>query len=244
MGFARAVANDMEVSSAGDLLSDITPGTLPMLNLAWREFQDALVDNGVEVLMKQADLDNFPPNLTNDPTSQAFIGYIQSFDGQSYWPVPCLPFDMIEPIRLWQRQTGMDGGYIQVNPSVDGIVSSLQGSYVRAWDWREEKIYINGANVPIDFRLRYCAYFNDFAPNVDGSFPGSAPVPILRAAPSLAYFVAATFAGGRGSEYHDKLVAKGAMAIQKIFNRTARKKQRVNHRRRPYSSGGGSLSGW
>jgi hypothetical protein len=245
MGFARAVANDMEVSSAGDLLSDITPGTLPMLNLAWREFQDALVNGGVEVLTRQADMVNFPPNLTNDPTAQAWIGFTQSFDGADYWPTPLLPFDMIEPLRIWQRQTGMDTGFIQVNPSIDGIVSSFSGSYIHAWDWREEKVFLTGALVNIDIRLRYSAYFNDFTPNQDGSFPSLAQVPIMRCAPLLAYFVAATFAGGRGSEYYDKLMGKGMGMLQSFFNRTARKKQRVNHRRRPYGSGGGSISsGW
>lgn len=244
MVFARTIANDAEVSIAGDLLADAQPESLPLFNLAWREFQDDLVDNGVEVLVKEAILPAFPPNTTNDPTAQVWCGWQQSFDGANYWNTPVLPPDMVEPLRLWQRQTGSDANYTQINPVNDGLTSCLATSYMQGWDWRGDAIYMNGALQKIDLRLRYSAYFADFA-LANGNFPSTAQVPIMRSAQALAYYVVATFAGGRGSDYYSAILARGQDCIQKLINRTARKKQRGNHRKQPYGcSGGNTLYGW
>lgn len=245
LNFARVIANDAEVSIDGDLLANTQPETLPFLNLAWREFQDMLVDNGVENRIEEIILTNFSPCFANDPSAQPYIGYTESWDGTGFQKEPLLPGDMIEPLRLWQRQTGTDSAFVPMNPANDGLYSSFQYSYQQLWDWRNDRIYLNGANVFIDFRCRYSAYFNDFALNPDDSFPSTARVPVLRSAQALAYLLVGTFAGGRGSDYYAALLAKSEKCMAPLFNRTARKKQRVNHRRRPYGSGSRScLYGW
>lgn len=246
LNFARIIANDAGISIAGDLLSDAQPATLPYLCLAWRELQDALIDNGVEVETKEAILTGFPPNTSQDPADLAYIGYAQSFDGQTFWQTPVLPPDLLVPLELWQRQTGTMDGFTRVQSANDGLQSGYPLSYINAWEWRGDGIYTNGALLSLDFRIRYSAYFNDFVLNQDGSFPGQVQIPILRSAPALAYYVVSTFIRGRGADadIRAEITSKGIEAIQKLVNRTARKKQRGNHRRQPYSMGTGSGSGF
>jgi hypothetical protein len=247
LNFARAIANDMELSTAGDLLADTEPGTQTLANLAWREFQDMLVENGVECLIKEQVMYQFPfkdPTVQTDPSYQVSISWTGSFDGSNYFTTPALPSDMIEPLRLWERQSGTQDPFVQMNPVNDGLPSVVATGYLTYWDWRNDAIWMVGSVQMQDLRMRYSAYYSDFV-TLAGVQWYQQPIPIIRSAQALAYYLVATFAGGRGSPYYASVLQKGADCIQKLISRTARKKQRGNHRRRAYGAYGYStLTGW
>ncbi len=245
MNFARVIANDMELSTAGDLLADTTPDALPRLNLAFREFLDECAANGVEDVYDQVDCLSLPPNGSQDPASETCLNWVGFFDGNTTtWPVPVLPPDLIIPVRVWYRQSGQNEQYVEIQPSNDGLPSVSAQQCLGEWEWRTDGLYTNGSTVAIDMRIRYLRYIQDFV-LISGEFPASAQVPIMRCAQALAYYIVATFAGGRGSDYYGTLIGKGKEAIQKLLVRTARKKQRGNHRKRPYSWGSQyGILGW
>ena len=228
---------------AGSLLTDTAVFTQPLLSLAWRDMQDELQDNGFETLKKECVLLGMrPATSTTDPSTQCSLSWTGYFDGLNTWTppnTPVLPQDMIEPVRLWERQNGSNGRFMPMAPANDGLPSRPPGGAIRVWEWRNDAIWMLGCTVSYDLRIRYDSYLADLVVSASAITNAATPVPIMRSGRALALYLAAEFAASRGSILADNLYTKGDEAVGKLCLRTSRKKQRGQHRRRPY---GGSMT--
>ncbi|HEY2496563.1 MAG TPA: hypothetical protein VGK24_05800 [Candidatus Angelobacter sp.] len=236
----RVILNDMNVSAAGVLLTDNKPVVLPLINMAYRTLQEDLTSNGVETFAKEAILAGMAavPQSVTDPAIQPYIGYDGFFDGLNIDASPVLPQDMIGPLRLWERRSGINGRWCEMNRANDGLPSGPRGSQLRVWDNREDgRIYFVGSNQVNDIRLRYNEYLPELITVND-------PVRILRCDRALAYKAAEIFTEPRSgdSEKSSVFASKYQYYLDRMCERTARRKQRGNHRRRPYSWG--AHGGW
>lgn len=244
LDLARAIINDTALSSAGNLLKNDRNYAVTYANSAYRYLQDELIDNGVETFPKEVELSNVLPVFdTTDPSVQVYISFDGYNDGDQNYQNPALPDDMIIPLRLWERQHNATAqNFTAMYPVNDGLPESQQKSLkLLYWEWRTDRIYMLGANIANDLKLRYIAYLPDFESFTDDDTFGSQPVLILRSLNAMAYLIAAEFAAARGSPLADAFRAQADTFIQKMTSRTARKKQRGNHRRIPYGRGcGGS----
>lgn len=230
--FARVIANDAGISIAGNLLADSQPYVLPMLNLAWRKLQDKLLNNNIEALPQEEILTNIPAQAASafaDPAILAYINYTMYFDGVSGNPNFNLPSNCVQPVRLWERVTGQNAQFIPMHQAKDGIPSRTKTSYWRTWEWRDEAIYIPGANQNLDLRIRYKTFLQDVV------LPNTNVIPLLRCAVALAYLFVEIFAGSRGSVVLPVFNTEREEAIKQLINLTTRKFQRINYRRIPYS---------
>ena len=244
LDLARAIINDTAMSSAGVLLSNDRNYAVTYANSAYRYLQDELIDNGVETFPKEIELDNavavFDPT---DPGMQVYLSFDGYNDGNSNYANPALPEDMIIPLRMWERQHNVTTqNFTPMYPVNDGLPESQQKTLkLIYWEWRTDRIYMIGANIANDLKLRYIAYLPDFEPYTDNVTFGSQPVLILRSLNAMAYLVAAEFAAARGSPLADSFRAQADTFIEKMVSRTARKKQRGQHRRIPYGRGTGGI---
>jgi hypothetical protein len=218
------------------LLANDRPYTLPLLNSSFQDLQEELVDRGVQLLVAEAQLEDFPAvdsSVATDPATQVWIGYEHCYDGVNQDDEPVLPADLLEPLRLWERQAGTTQNYVPMRQMIDGLPSFTAGAYLRWWEWRQDKLYFIGSMLSTDIRMRYLAYLADLTlPDEDAS----PVVPIIRSKNALAYLIAAQFAASRGSALAQTYRALAGEYIDKMCNRSTKRKQRAQIRRRRYGS--------
>lgn len=226
LNYARTYANDAAQGMGGDLLSSQQPYLLTLLNSAWERVQDDLIDAGVETLVKEIVIPSVPPVASSDPAINTYLAWNGFFDGQNMNISPNAPADMVIPSDLWQRQSGSGQPFYPVTPSDGGLPNAWpQSSSVGRWEWRDDKIQMNGATGLMDLKLRYISYYADL------DLTPTTKVPIMRSAKALGYALAAEFADARGAAGAVGLEAKTVREISRITNRTARRKAVVQYRR-------------
>jgi hypothetical protein len=261
MNFARVAINDTPIALTGNLLADTQPYTQTIANMAWRTFQQDLDEQGEPAATGEIVLQNIPPVASIDPSVLTYLNQGGYWDGASLWMPPTiavLPQNFMRPTWIRERMGGSMSTFTRMEPCDDGLPGGPKSTFIRTWEFRSGfdsvgnqiamSIWMPGATVARDLWIRFSSYLPDFQDN----YPlPSTPwyqqnIPIYRSADALAFYIAATFAYSRGSQQAsqigDGLMAKGKEAMRKIMNRTNKIRQRINHRRRPYSAG--KHQGW
>lgn len=229
----RVFCLDAGISVDGDLLADTANSTFPILQSAYEYVQQELTNRGYETPTKEAILLNVTPvpAAVQGPSTQAFIGYDQYFDGQNKNNAPLLPQDLIAPLRLWERQNGSTARFTVMQMANDGLDSLPQYSFLRQWEWRDDKIYLIGSTQAEDLRIRYKSYFPALT-------DGNSIVRIFQGGNAIAYDAALKFSGPRAGEAAAYFSGERDAAIKQLTTRIARKNQRRNSRPQPYGAMG------
>ncbi len=209
LNLARSLAND----AAGAVFSDAV--LMPFLNAAYRTLQRELAENGVTVLVAQADL-SLPLTAGLTPTAIS--------DTSS----PQLPSDCLAPHTLWEMATGSSDLFIPMEKITAGMPNLQPGAYLRIWEWREDQINLIGATRTITVRLRYEKVLPTLVLGTD-------LVQIRSSTDPLAYATAAMAARSRGQRaLAADMAAAAADAAGKLVERYVRPEQHKGRRRRPY----------
>jgi hypothetical protein len=216
LNLARALLND----TAGAVFTDAL--LMPLLNSAYRGLQRELAENGVSVLIEQQDLD-----LEPDPASG--ITSVEISDASS----PQLPSDCLMPHMLWERaMSNTTDVFVPMEKftSGGGMLNLQPSTYLRLWEWREDKINLIGATQAITVRMRYEKVLPELTLGTD-------PVQIRASIDPLAFASAALAARSRGARaLAQDLLATAQMATENLIERYVRPEQTKGRRRRPYSS--------
>lgn len=240
MQAARVICNDAGLSIAGNLLADTQPYATTLLNMGYRCLQEDLTDSGVETMAKETTIVGLTASSApTDPGIYAVLTYSGWDNGAGPAATPTLPSDMVGPLRLSERTTGSVQQFIPMFPVNDGLPSRAKFSRLGEWDWRGDALWFVGATQSNDIRVRYNQFLPELILNGQGA-PSSVLIP--RSDRALAYKIAEIFAEGRGSELAASFEEKYQKYLSKITSRTARRKQRGQHRRIPFASG--SRRGW
>ena len=189
--------------------------TLQTANNAWRKLQQFLFDLGYGSLKQETLFTNVPPAATVDPASQMCLSFTDFWDGVTHQAAPVLPQNLITPYDLWERKTGSGALLTEMDLVLNGLPAVTKAQWNRRWEWRNNAIYLPGATVATDIRLRYGGFFLDFADvgavagaNQLANAPWYAqPVPILSCADSLADYCCREISVARGD-------MEGAAAFQ------------------------------
>ena len=235
LNLTRSIINDAALSIDGTIFANTQPYTFPMLNTAYRDLQDALADGGVETFIKTTQLLLLPVVDPVDPGTQVQISYVGFFNGSVNFENPTLPWDMMMPLRMWERQSGTFNYFSPMYQVNDGLPSVVQTVNLRYWDWQTDRIYMPGATQVNDVQLRYLAYLPDLT-------DGTSPVLITRSAQALAYLTAYQFSKSRGSPLAAQFQTDAQNEISDMIDRTVKRQNRGNHRRQPYGSS--RRAGW
>jgi len=211
---ARALVND----TSGAVFTDTL--LMPLLNSAYRGLQRELAENGVSVLMEQQDIEldqNVSTGVTNTEISDVSS--------------PQLPTDCLMPHVLWERATANTGDVfvpMEKFTSGGGMLNLQPSTYLRLWEWREDKINLIGATQSITVRVRYEKVLPVLTLGTD-------PVQIRSATDALGYATAALAARSRGARaLAVDLLGAAQTAIENLINRYIRPEQTTGRRRKPY----------
>jgi hypothetical protein len=211
---ARALVND----TSGAVFTDTL--LMPLLNSAYRGLQRELAENGVSVLMEQQDVEldqNISTGVTNTEISDVSS--------------PQLPTDCLMPHALWERAAPNTGDVfvpMEKFTSGGGMLNLQPSTYLRLWEWREDKINLIGATQSITVRVRYEKVLPILTLGTD-------PVQIRSATDALGYATAALAARSRGARaLAVDLLGAAQTAIENLINRYIRPEQTKGRRRKPY----------
>ena len=242
-GVQNAVAWTATIPT-GEIFNDAQAYVLPTINLGWRKLQKKLTDKGHPRMEGEAIISNLPVVTNLDPGVQQYINWSGTFDGTNFQQTPTLPGDFIAPLRLWERPyvagTNLNR-FRPMHPAPDALRSSINGSWNRYWDWRNDAVYLHGSTIAMDLRARYSSYLPDIVA-AGGGF-GSTIVPILRCAEALAYYAASEFVNPRGGVLGTTFEAKGDTAIDQITNSFAKLQQRASFHRKAWGQRGSRSRG-
>jgi len=231
--------------TSGKLLDNNQFFTLQATNQAWRNLQEFLANQGFTRLRREVILQGIPPVATTDPAAQVSLSWTGYFNGvqtlgpESDPPAPLLPADLILPLLLWERASGFNAEF---RPPmilfIDGLPNPPKVGCNRIWEWREDAVFMPGATMTLDIRVRYAAYLPDFV-NEDGFGVQwyQQQVPIMRCQSALAWYLVAEIVNGRTDIQIDPqiFISRAESDAKKIYNREAILKQRANVRRQPRS---------
>jgi hypothetical protein len=194
---ARVRLLDAIQSISGDILTDTAAFTLPTINGAWRRFQELIVNFGIPWLKQEKVLLAVPAVSGSDPATQVSLNWNGYYNGSVGTSSPALPQDFIEPLLLWERTNGSGGDFFPMDKLDNGLPAVAKTTRNNYWEWRYGSIYMPGATLTTDIRLRYTAFYPDFvAPNI--TVFSSQNIPVARAMNPLAWFICSEVARARG----------------------------------------------
>src|SRR4029077_18596758 len=215
LSLARALVNDAAASVFTDAL------LMPLLNSAYRGLQRELAENGLSVLAEQQDISlavNGSTGVTNTELSDVSS--------------PQLTTDCLMPHMLWERATANSTDvFVPIEKFTSGgsMLNLQPSSYLRLWEWRQDKINLIGATQSITVRLRYEKVLPLLTLGTD-------PVQIRSATDPLAFASAALAARSRGARaLAQDLPGTAQMATENLIQRYVRPEQIKGRRRKPYS---------
>ena len=221
---------------AGDLLATTQPATPVLFKSAWRQLQATLADNGFDKLTKEAVVLAFPAIYAQDPAARVYIDWNGYSNGQTYTQssTVCLPADLIVPRYVNERQNGSGDEFTEVRPWDGFVPEGQQSEKLRWWLWEDDKLYFKGATVATDLKVRYSSWLSDI--DITAQNADQVQVPIMWCDEALAGLIAEKYARPRGSAQADSLLAQSQVEIDKLCNRTARRKAPITYRRKAFGS--------
>lgn len=196
---------------------------LPYLNSALQELQELFELNEVPVTAKRSAVMTVAAGTTE-------IG----FNAAS--PLPSLPNDLVEPVQLWERLSGVDPYVpmtkIHILPlTMAGVLVSQFINYV----WEEQKIKVLESNQDNDIKMNYIAFlFAQFT-----SPTGNDVISIINSRSFLEYRTAGLIADfmGENKTRADELNSAASLALDRVVGISAKGRQNIMTRRRPFRSG-------
>jgi hypothetical protein len=247
LDFARILVNDAQQGISGQDLSDDRPYTWPLLNLCYGRLANWLEDNNVESAMYAEAVITLPATATyTDPSAQSRLGYDGFVDAAgNFYERPTLPPDILQPLQMWQRTNGQSVPFQEMRQQLGGLGNAWNygwsggtyGSIYGPWEFRQNSIYmLGGAYVSTDIRLRYVPSVVELTKPTP-EHPDSPIIWFAKAGEALAYMVAAEFAEIRNAPNAATLRAKANQELEIIANRSAKRENRAQTRKRGYGFG-------
>ena len=207
-------------------LAPPVPNTVNLLfymQAAYRKVQAALANIGDETFKTDNVQVVVPAVAVPDPGYQASILY-------STAPPNQLPSNLITPLKLWERPDGSTDDYAEMIDMTDngGLPSIIQQETLGMWEWRMDGIYLIGATLPVQVRIRFQSCLAD-------PTDATSVIAVGRAINVVAYFTAALAAGARGAPNAAQMEQKGDDALEDLICSVVKRDQSFGRRRRSYS---------
>lgn len=236
LNMARVLVNDAQVSLAGQDLADTRPYTWTLLQLCYANMQNWLEDNNVESATYAETIITLPVNAGNgDPTVQSRIGY-DGFQGASgfLYDLPTLPLGFLEPLQLWTRVAGQNVPFQEMRQRLGGLGAQYAGNRYNDWEFRENSIYFLGSSpVGSEIRIRFIPALPMLVQPTEEN-PDPPVIWFAQAGEALAYMIAAQFLEIRNAANAPMLRARANEQLQIIANKSAKRENQSQTRRRGY----------
>lgn len=253
MLLARSYVNDSGAGATntlgeGQILVDssaISAFTIPFVNSAIRDVYRTLGINSVATLIQDNIIlsgltpVNGPLGLAApDPSIQVSVSYTGYNDGSGTLNTNLkIPANVLAVLKLWERQTGSNNPFVEMNQAQFGLASRFQVTAFNDWEYRSDTIYMVGALLTNDIRLR-CEVQLAGAISGAGTDFASLSVPILDCADAVAWKIVEKYAVRLEPEFYPTAKAQADEEIKKLIERQVRQKQSVPYHRQGYGEDG------
>ena len=191
----------------GKVLDNTQAFTQQVTNGAWRKLQEFLAELGYTGLKQELTFAAVPACVSSDPLVQVYLNYQGYYDGATLQSAPVLPQNFIRPYDLWERASGSSALLTEMDVVLNGLPSVPKSIRNIQWEWRDDVLYMPGATVITDLRIRYAGAFSDFV-DVGGSATWpyqtintpwfNQPIPIMRCIDSFADYICRELSIARG----------------------------------------------
>lgn len=157
---------------AGLIMPNSNPDLLTFLTAACEDCFAELRNVGdPELILDNYILAGLPPLNSNrgvgvpNPATQTSLSYAGYFDGVSWWPDFMLPISLSRMLAVSQRQTNANQDFAPLQHYPAGLPGIMQGQLFTGWEMRQGALWLNGATMQVDLRLRCRITFPDFLAN-------------------------------------------------------------------------------
>jgi hypothetical protein len=215
---------------------------LQAINSAARWLGNELRNRGKATLVEDEYVVTIPGVTEADPTQQVYLTFTGITGNVTAANTPTLPQDLIEPLKLWERPSGMKTTLREMRNWTDkgGLPKSFQREYMRDWEWRTDQICFIGALNATDIIIRYSAVPFIFSITDMGSISGS--LGDIEGIDPVAYYAASQLIpklGGAalGAQYRQEAQNR----LEQLSTDVTRAEQMATSRMMPY---GGQRGGW
>lgn len=232
----RTIINDSEIQG-GDVLTDTAPFSFQILNSAFERVQLELAKVGVETMIEYAWLIGLPSMSIVDPEGRMIVDdtgtriFYPNGTGNVSSLTPQLPVDMVFPLKLWERQTSTTDFAVPMQQPNTGLFNMNQQTYLVDWEWEGDALMFRGALQSQDVKIKYEKHLPLLVASTD-------PVPIRGVVNAAAYQGATIFAQSRGGAISPMFKVRADEEIMLLQTISARRRQRKQVRRQPYSGRG------
>jgi hypothetical protein len=232
----RTIVNDSEIPG-GDVLTDANFISFQMLNSAFERVQLELARVGVETMTTEAWLIGLPSMPIVDPEGRMIVDdtgtnitYPNGIGNVSALS-PQLPVDMVLPLKLWERQNGTSNYLSPLSQPNTGLMDMSQQTTLVDWEWRSDGLIFRGSLQSEDVKIKYEKHLPILVAPTD-------PVPIRGVVNAAAYQAARIFSASRGGAILPEFKVQADYEISLLQQISARRRQRKQVRRMPYSGRG------
>lgn len=217
LNVARVRLLDAIQSIGGEVLTDTAAFTLPTINAAWRRFQELIVNFGIPWLKQEKILPSVGAVSGSDPATQVYMNWDGYNNGAGLNPSPALPQDFIEPLLLWERTHGSNSDFFPMDKLDNGLPAVVKSTRNNSWEWRQGAIYMPGATLATDIRLRYTAFYPDFVDPGTTAF-NLQTIPVARSYNQLAWFICSEVSRARGDMDGAYFDQQAEQAVKYMFD--------------------------
>lgn len=217
---ARVRLNDAIAAVGGEVFTDSAAFSIVAINNGWHHLQEFLSKLGFQKFTGQTILSGLAAVTGSNPRTQTRLDWAGFWNGATTQAGLAFPADFIAPVPkgLDERISG-SGNFLEMEDFTEqGLPLIAQQNWNKAWEWRGDAIYMPGALMAFDLRMRYWSYAADFV--ASGTTPfANQTVPIMRCSDALANFIAAEVARPRGDIDGKQFTADGEAAALILVSR-------------------------
>jgi hypothetical protein len=218
-------------TQAGLIMPNSNPDLLTLLNEGISETYSDLRNIGDQELI----LDNYlviglPALAAPDPTVQVSLDSIGFFNGQTFNSNFTLPANCTQVLRLWERQSGTGNSFVPMNPAPFGLGGIYQGNLMSVWEMRQNAIWMPGALVSIDLRIRCRIAVPDYLNPATIDFT-TAYVPIISSKNAIAAKMRVQYATRFAPEQYPMAIQEEVRLMDKLKLEVVRQMQATENQR-------------
>jgi hypothetical protein len=194
---------------------------IPYLKMALQELREEFEQNSVPVTENSS-------AVITVLAGQTVLSY------NAVLPLPALPSDMVEPLALWERTTGIDP-YVPMTKRdflPHNLAGTITGQFV-FYVWQSQQILVLPANQNNDIKIDYIKQL--FTDLIDEN----SQINVINAQSFLEYRTAGLVAEfvERNLTTSDRMNQYALLAMNRVTGIASKGKQNIMTRRRPFRAG-------
>jgi hypothetical protein len=176
-----------------------------------------------------------------NPAVQVSLSVLGYFDGLQTNSNLTLPSDFLFPLEMWERQNGTENNFGLMRQAEGALSPRHQVQAFGEWEWRTDMVWMNGATLERDIRLRYVAAYPSIA--TLNAIWDSLFVPIADSQEAIADKVVARYTARLGGDSLQYAIDKAKESILRLKQEVTKTRQMIDYTRPTFGSGKAGASG-